>query len=148
MTIWRPNPNIRVKALGLVWQQGLLLASEVTTDNGTVKGVRPLGGTVEFGETWQTALVREFVEELGITVAVTGAPMVFENIYAHEGQTGHEVIFAADVTAPEGAFRDTKPFEYLEDEGMPCRAGWFDVDTLDCGGLALFPAGLKAQLRP
>ena len=60
MTPWLPSSTIRVKALGLHWRDGRLLASEVNRDDGTLKDVRPLGGTVEFGETWQDALIREF----------------------------------------------------------------------------------------
>ena len=63
MTPWRPSSTIRVKALGLHWRDGRLLASEVNRDDGTLKGVRPLGGTVEFGETWQDALIREYQED-------------------------------------------------------------------------------------
>ena len=50
------------------WRDGRLLAVEVLDDAGRVKGVRPLGGTVEFGEKAELAVVREFQEELGITV--------------------------------------------------------------------------------
>ncbi|MFT5623572.1 MAG: hypothetical protein ACI8Z0_000060 [Lentimonas sp.] len=85
MNIWRPQQNIQVKALGLVWRKGLLLASEIYLDDGTVKGVRPLGGRLEFGETWRDALVREFNEELSVTVEVVGEPMILENIYTHQG---------------------------------------------------------------
>lgn len=37
-----------------------LLAMEILNDAGDNNGVRPLGGTVEFGETWRDALIREF----------------------------------------------------------------------------------------
>ncbi|MCO4824815.1 MAG: NUDIX domain-containing protein, partial [Amylibacter sp.] len=80
MTVWRPPSGIRVKALGLHWRNDALLVMDVLDDAGNLKGVRPLGGTVEFGETWQVTLVREFKEELDIDVQITGAPMVFENI--------------------------------------------------------------------
>ena len=65
MSIWGPQQNILVKARGLVWRAGLLLASEIYLDDGSIKGVRPLGGRLEFGETWRDALVRECDEELG-----------------------------------------------------------------------------------
>ena len=57
MSIWGPQQNILVKARGLVWRDGLLLASEIYLDDGSIKGVRPLGGRLEFGETWRDALV-------------------------------------------------------------------------------------------
>ena len=88
MSIWRPQQNILVKARGLVWRDGLLLANEIYLDDGSIKGVRPLGGRLEFGETWRDALVREFDEELGVAVEVIGKPMVLENIFTHQGVIG------------------------------------------------------------
>ncbi len=145
MTAWRPAPTIRVKALGLIWRNGLLLASEITRDDGSLKGVRPLGGGVEFGEPWRDALVREFREELGLTVTLTGDPIVLENIYTHHGVTGHEIIFVTDVLAPDHSLQQDR-ITYVEDNGTRCHATWYDIDTLDQGGLALYPNGLKDHL--
>ena len=60
MTTWRPHSNIRGVAIGLHWRNDRLLAAEVRDDAGRIKGVRPLGGEIEFGESWQAALTREF----------------------------------------------------------------------------------------
>ena len=147
MNVWRPQQHIQVKALGLVWRDGLLLASEIYLDDGTVKGVRPLGGRLEFGETWRDALVREFDEELGVAVQVIGKPMVLENIYTHQGVAGHEVTFVSEVAFPARAYEGLGPIEYFEDNGEKCVARWYDVEQLDCGDLELYPNGLKAQLQ-
>ncbi|MCE8008923.1 MAG: NUDIX domain-containing protein [Aestuariivita sp.] len=147
MTIWRPQQSIQVKALGLVWRAGLLLASEIYRDNGSVKGVRPLGGGLEFGESWRDALVREFHEELGVSVTLAGEPLVLENIYTHQGFVGHEVTFVSDVTLPTGVYQGDRPIEYHEDNGEKCVARWFDISQLDCGDLELYPSGLKAVLE-
>lgn len=147
MNIWRAQQIIQVKALGLVWRQGLLLASEIYLDDGTVKGVRPLGGRLEFGETWRDALVREFAEELDVAIKVIGKPLVLENIYTHQGVVGHEITFVSDVTFPANAYDEDGPIEYFEDNGERCIARWYDVDQLDCGNLELYPNGLKADLQ-
>ena len=97
MTVWRPAPQIRLKALGLHWRGNRLLAAEVLDDAGRVKGVRPLGGSVEFGETTEAAVIREFQEELGITVETIGPPLLLENIFTHEGSVGHEILAIYDV---------------------------------------------------
>ncbi|MFS4580986.1 NUDIX hydrolase [Phaeobacter sp. C3_T13_0] len=146
MTIWRPVQYIRVKAIGICWRGDRLLAAEVTTDTGHIKGVRPLGGTVEFGETWQQALAREFQEELSIEITTPGRPHVLENIFTHEGKTGHEVIFAAEVTLPTAALPSDDPIVFKEDSGVECTARWFTLDELDTGGPALYPTGLKQVL--
>ena len=148
MTVWRPQPLIRVKSIGLAWHDNRLLAAEVLDDCGRLKGVRPLGGAVEFGESWTTALVREFEEELGLTVAVTGEPIVLENIYIHEGATGHEVVFAADVWLPPETIQGKETITFAEDDGTACTARWFDPAQLDRpNGPALYPNGLSAHLN-
>lgn len=147
MTVWRPRPLIRVKAIGLAWHEGRLLAAEVLDDAGRLKGVRPLGGTIAFGESWTAALVREFEEELGLRVMVTSAPVVLENIYTHEGATGHEIVFAADVRLPPGTIQGMETITFAEDDGTACTARWFDPAQLDrSNGPALYPDGLGAHL--
>lgn len=147
-TVWRPRGHIRVIALGLHWRAGRLLAAEVRDDAGRLKGVRPLGGGVDFGETAAAALRREFMEELGVEIAISGAPMVMENIYRHEGAAGHEIAFLYPVSLPEGAFAAQERILLHEDDGTPACAGWYDPAELDLpDGPALFPAGLKPLLR-
>jgi 8-oxo-dGTP pyrophosphatase MutT (NUDIX family) len=147
MATWRPHPHIRVVAIGLHWRDGRLLAAEVRDDAGRIKGVRPLGGEIEFGESWRTALLREFNEELGIDVTIIGAPLLMENIFMHEGATGHEVMFIAEVAFPERAFSGQERIDFREDNGEQIVARWFDVAELDVdGGPRLYPTGLKALL--
>ncbi|MBO9450739.1 NUDIX hydrolase [Tropicibacter sp. R16_0] len=146
MTVWRPSPHIKVKALGLHWRGDDLLAVEVYDDDGQLTGVRPLGGGVEFGETWQQALIREFREELHIDIRITGSPMVMENIYVHHGQTGHEALFLADVQFPDDAFAGLDEVKFLEDNGNECTARWFPLADLDGPGPSLFPAGIRSRL--
>ncbi|WP_057466214.1 NUDIX hydrolase [Pseudovibrio sp. POLY-S9] len=147
MHIWRPAQTIRVKSLGLHWRNNRLLAAEVYDDAGNLKGVRPLGGTVELGEDWKTALIREFKEELNIQVTISGDPVVMENIYEHEGQTGHEILFIANVTFPPNAFTTQETITFLEDSGTEITAHWFDPEELTPNGVDLFPAGLKQHLE-
>jgi 8-oxo-dGTP pyrophosphatase MutT (NUDIX family) len=69
MTTWRLHSHIRVVAIGLHWRNDRLLAAEVRDDAGRIKGVRPLGGEIDFDESWQAALVRKFHEELGLGIS-------------------------------------------------------------------------------
>ena len=147
MTTWRPHPHIRVVAIGLHWRDGRLLAAEVRDDAGRIKGVRPLGGEIEFGESWRDALMREFNEELGIGVTIIGEPQMMENIFVHEGAIGHEVMFIAEVAFPQRAFSGQDRVDFREDKGEEIVARWFDLAHLDLpDGLSLYPTGLKDLL--
>jgi ADP-ribose pyrophosphatase YjhB (NUDIX family) len=144
---WRPASTIRVKALGLHWRDGRLLAFEVHDDEGRVKGVRPLGGSIEFGEPARAAVCREFKEELGANAVAIGEPLVMENLYVHEGVPGHEVLFIFEVRFLSGEFEGQDQIGFQEDDGNPCVARWYDLNDLDQdGGPELYPKGLKALL--
>lgn len=147
MTTWRPSSTIRVLALGLHWRHGRLLACEIRDDDGRITGVRPLGGSVEFGETANVAVLREFKEELGIEVVVLGEPIVMENLYVHEGVAGHEVVFLFEVALPAGAFENQESILFHDDNGASCVACWYALSELDFDGAPdLYPKGLKARL--
>jgi ADP-ribose pyrophosphatase YjhB (NUDIX family) len=64
MPAWRPAPVIRPIAIGVIRRDDRLLVMAVRDDHDNLKGWRPLGGTIEFGERAADALKREFIEEL------------------------------------------------------------------------------------
>ena len=147
MTSWRPAPGIRLKALGLHWRGDRLLAAEVRNDAGRLKGVRPLGGTVEFGETAADAVIREFREELGLEITTRGAPVWMENRYTHEGQPGHEIIALFDIDIPAATCPADQRFAIIENGCTLCFAQWFALSDLDGPGQPrLYPDKLKTLL--
>ncbi len=146
MTVWRPSQTILVKVIGVVMHKGRLLAAEVYNDEGEVKGVRPLGGHVEFGETRETALRREFMEELGVEIDITSAWRMYENLYEHEGLVGHEIILAASVGLRDSSLYTQERVVFSEDSGAESVARWFSVKECKRGEIALFPDGLVDTL--
>ena len=142
MNVWRPSASIRVLVIGLAWRDDGLLAAEVTDDAGRIVGVRPLGGSVEFGERREEALAREFREELGADIAVGTGWTVIENIFVHEGRTGHEFVFAAPVTFLDRSFYDRDVFAVAESDASAFTARWFSPAQLRRDGVPLFPEGL------
>jgi 8-oxo-dGTP pyrophosphatase MutT (NUDIX family) len=146
VTVWSPSPGIAVKVIGLAWRGEELLVAEVEESDGRVKGVRPLGGGIEFGETREQALKREFAEELRCEITVSGPWHGFENLYQHEGKTGHEFIFAANVRLGDADIYRRDRFDYLEHEGTRCCAVWLAPLRLP-RGVELYPAGLARAIE-
>ena len=95
--------------------------------------------------TREQALDREFREELGCGVTMTGPWTVFENIYRHEGALGHEIVFAADIRLHDAALYDRDVIRFSEDDGTACTARWLRPAALP-DGATLFPDGLAAAL--
>ena len=143
---WRPTKVIQTKVVGICINKGNLLAAEVYDDKGKVKGIRPLGGHIEFGETRETALKREFLEELGVQITTAGTWRCFENRYQHEGELGHEYIFAIGVSLADKMLYQRELITFSEDSGYECTARWFPVSELKSGSIALYPDGLLDKL--
>ncbi|MDV4154200.1 NUDIX domain-containing protein [Rhizobium brockwellii] len=146
MAIWRPSQQIRVKVIGLAWRKDQLLAAEVEDDSGRIKGVRPLGGAIEFGESREEALHREFTEELETDIRIVGPWHLLENIYEHHGAIGHEFIFAADIELANASLYERDEIHYSELDETAATARWFGRDSLRDVGIDLYPTGLDRLL--
>ena len=143
---WRPAQQIQSKVIGICINRKQLLAAEVYNDAGEIKGVRPLGGNIEFGETRQQALQREFMEELGTDIVTAGDWRTYENIYQHEGLPGHEYVHAISIALVDRSLYSQPLIVFSEDSGEQTRARWYDLKDLRNGKLQLFPDGLADSL--
>jgi 8-oxo-dGTP pyrophosphatase MutT (NUDIX family) len=143
---WRPAGRIRALAVGIARRGDQLLVMRVLDDAGALKGVRPLGGTIEFRETAAAALAREFREELGCAIAIEGPAQVLENLYEHHGAPGHEIVFAFAIRLLDPAFYARDRFTIDEGNGMVLDAEWFPLARIRTGEVKLFPDGLAALL--
>jgi 8-oxo-dGTP pyrophosphatase MutT (NUDIX family) len=141
------KPNIvRAIAICVFQNDGRILAAEYTDPSRPQPFYRPLGGTIEFGEHSAATIEREMAEELG--AAVTGLRYLgaLENVFIHNGQSGHEIVMVYD-----GEFADHSLYEREtlegDDNGGPLRAVW--VSLADCrkpGAPPLYPTGLLKLL--
>ncbi len=106
---------IRPIALALIRRpaDGALLVTGhgMDTDN---PRVRPVGGGIEFGESARIALDRELREELGVGVRDAKLLSVFESIFAVDGVTGHEIVFAFATTVDDTTVHDRDRFPILD----------------------------------
>lgn len=143
---WRPPDRIRAKAIAIAKREGRLLVCEVLDDRGVLKGWVPPGGGVEFGEPAEVALRREIKEELGVESTVSGAPTIYENIFEHEGATGHEIVFVFPVSFGALGITAERRFQYRESDGARHFAEWIDIDRFRNGTEKLFPAPVLSFL--
>lgn len=106
--------------------------------------LRAIGGGVEFGETAERAVRREFVEELGIEPDDVDLITVTENLFEYEGKRGHEIAF---IFAARGRELDEIPLDaelVVLDEGSPVR--WYDISKINPIDLPLYPNGAPVAL--
>jgi 8-oxo-dGTP pyrophosphatase MutT (NUDIX family) len=143
--MWRPRQSIRSIALGVIWRGDELLLMAVRSDDGSLKGWRPLGGGIEFGERAAEALRRELIEELGEPVSEPRFLATLENIYDHHGVTGHEIVFMFETNFIDPSAYH-KPQLGFSDGGVHNDAAWVSFASLSLGSAAHYPAGLLELL--
>jgi ADP-ribose pyrophosphatase YjhB (NUDIX family) len=133
------NRRPRVIAICLFRRDDRILVTEVP-DEDRVRGYRPLGGGVEWGERTHEAVTREIREELGVELLAPRLITVLENLFTHRGESGHEIVFVYDGTASDPALYDREPFVYLENDA-PARARWMRLAEFGPSA-PLYPDGL------
>jgi ADP-ribose pyrophosphatase YjhB (NUDIX family) len=132
-------------SVGLLRRGGELLLMAVRDDSGALKGWRPLGGTIEFGERAATALARELREEIGETISEPRLLTVLENLYDHHGSPGHEIVFVFEAAFVDDQAYQRPSFAFV-DQGVRNDVEWVDLARLKSGREKLFPDGLLQAL--
>lgn len=85
--------RIRPLAVAVVRYEGKVLAVRGVDRVKNQEFFRLPGGGIEFGETAEQTLQREFAEEFGVEIKVGRRLGVAENIFCYEGKNGHEIVF-------------------------------------------------------
>ncbi len=106
--------------------------------------LRPLGGSVEFGETALEAVRREMREELHADISEPVQLGVLENIFTCRGEPGHEVVAVFDAQLVDRTLYDMERVP-LHEELWGTEARWIDLS--DPPEMPLYPDGLLDLLR-
>ena len=144
----RPPGLVRAIAIGVIRHGDRLFVAE---GHDVVKDetfYRPLGGSIEFGETGAEAVQREFVEESGCAVTRPIYIGTLENRFTNDGRPGHEIVLVYETAFEDEAILGMNEVACREETGMPFTARWMPLATFRNGGAPLYPEGLLDMIEP
>ena len=119
---------IRGMALAIIKNdQGHILVSPGHDKIKNENFYRLLGGGIDFGETSEAALKREFREELDAELTNCKLLGVAENIFTYDGLTGHEICFIYSADFVDKKMYEQSEFKIIDskDEG---KVIWLDLN--------------------
>lgn len=138
---------MRAIAIGVIRDGDRLFVAE---GHDVVKGetfYRPLGGSIEFGETGADAVRREFVEESDRAVTPPTYIGTLENIFTNDGRPGHEIVLVYETTFEDDANLGMDAVTCHEQTGVEFTARWMPLATFRNGDAPLYPLGLLEMIE-
>ncbi|MDN4606938.1 NUDIX hydrolase [Sporosarcina highlanderae] len=138
----------RAKVIGVLQSGNRLLVEEFSGVHSKGFGTyyRPIGGSIEFGEKSEDALLREFEEELQVKVEIKNYMGCIENIFSINEQRGHEILQVYGVEFSEKENYAKEKFEILEG-GQSSFANWVNLADFIDGVKILYPDSLVCKLE-
>lgn len=138
----------RANTLGILRKGNAFLMEQqfVSHSKGVGPFYRPLGGTIELGETSVDALKREFKEEIDAEIRVGRYMDVLENIYALNKRVFHEISLVYEVEFMDSEQFQRESFEVTEGSKKTL-AKWVSLGELALEETTLYPDGLLALLQ-
>lgn len=138
--------KIRVLALGLIRDGGRIFVSEGYDSLQKQTYYRALGGGVDFGETSEAALKREFQEEIQADLTNINYLGCIESIFICNGKQGHEIIQLYECDFVDSKFYQLESLIFSESKNHQHQALWVDIADFKSGKLRLVPEAFFAYL--
>jgi 8-oxo-dGTP pyrophosphatase MutT (NUDIX family) len=138
--------KIRTIALCVFQHDGKLLVGEGYDTIKQQSFGRPLGGTIEFGESSHRTIVREIREELGAEITNLRYLGTLENIFTYNGEIGHEIVLMYRGDFMDQGYYQRSPIEGIEN-GNPLLAIWVPLADFANGLMPLYPNGLLEMIQ-
>ena len=128
--------EIRPIVLGIARKGNKMLVSEGHDKVKNNTFYRCVGGGIEFLETSEEALKREYKEELGIDIEVKDFCGIAENIFTYEGKNAHELVLFYNINIKD---EDMKEEYHIKDDNCETDAYWVDIDEFKNKNKILYP---------
>lgn len=145
--IMEKQTTIRVKVLAWLQQDDHLFVVKMHDCRKCDDYYRPVGGSVEFGETTREALLREVHEELNTRIRITGEPLIVENLFTCDGEQGHEIDYVYPAQFIDPVFHLPQVYPLIEASGERYEAMWIALPKFLDGRLRLVPEALLEWYR-
>ena len=130
--------EIRVLALGIIRDGSRIFISEGYDPVKQQTFYRAMGGGVDFGETSQQALQREFQEEIQAELTDIKYLGCLENLFTFNGKPGHEVLFIYQCNFVDPKFYQLSELTFAEGIRKK-RALWVEIERFKSKELKLVP---------
>jgi ADP-ribose pyrophosphatase YjhB (NUDIX family) len=111
---------------------------------------RPLGGTVEFGETGAETLRRELREELGADAEVGRLFATIENLFTYEGESAHEICLVYECSLRDDRLYELDGWDAREETAsgvVTHPVFWRSIDSFGPGRDTLYPEHLVERVH-
>ena len=139
-------PGIRPIVIGVAIRDDRILAGEGFDSRKGERFYRPPGGGIEFGETSEAAVRREWREELKTELMQTSYLGALESVFTYEGRPGHEIVLVHRVELADEERFGADTVAGAESDGTPYTARWLPLADVRSGAAILYPDGLMALL--
>lgn len=141
-----PPRTVRPIAICIIKRDDSILVFEGHDSSKHQTFYRPLGGSIEFGESGLEAVRRELREEIGAELENLSSLGVLENVFTYEGHPGHEIVlvYGADLATQD--LYEKEEITGLEDGGGQFSVIWKRMSEFGSSGDPLYPEGLAELL--
>lgn len=137
----------RAKTLGILLFDKRILVEEFYGKHSKGEGTyyRPIGGSIEYGEKSDDALIREYQEELEVEIKINQYIGCLENIFSIDEEIGHEIIQLDSVGFRDKDNYGREIFEVIEGDKKAV-AKWLLMDDFIANRKVIYPNGLIERL--
>lgn len=109
--------------------------------------LRPIGGSIEFGETSEQAIKREVLEEISAEIDSLKLLKVYENHFTFNDEQGHEVVFIYQAKFTNLTFYTQTTLCGHETDGSTFIAKWYTKTQLLQRQYPIYPLGIEELIR-